>query len=195
MAALLACRLVDYLERLGYPVRWGNHGNSAFAMTLGWIHGAVCGNAALKSCIASRAQAWFAADRLAEGIEPCGEDFLSPALSMVLLMSHIMERDNLLAWLEGFWPDLRAGQGALLLEPVMVTDRTDGKLAHLDGLNLSRAWMLRQLATHWPPHRHMLEQASDAHLAASLPHLADDYSGSHWLASFALLALDADSPL
>jgi hypothetical protein len=195
LAALLACKLGDYLERLGYPGRWGNHGNSAFAMTLGWVYGAVCGDAALKSCIASRAQAWFAADRLVEGIEPCGEDFLSPALSMVLLMSHIMERDNLLAWLEGFWPDLRAGQGALLLAPVMVTDRTDGKLAHLDGLNLSRAWMLRQLATHWPRHRHMLEQASDAHLAASLPHLADDYSGSHWLASFALLALDADSPL
>lgn len=195
LAALLACRLGDYLERLGYPVRWGNHGNSAFAMTLSWVYGTVCGDAALKTCIASRAQAWFTADRLAEGIEPCGEDFLSPALSTVLLMSHVMEKDSLLSWLEGFWPEFGTGKGAGLLEPVVVTDRADGKLAHLDGLNLSRAWMLRQLATHWPRHRHILEQASRVHLAASLPHLADDYSGSHWLATFALLALDASSPL
>lgn len=195
LAALLACKLSDYLERLGYPVRWGNHGNSAFAMTLGWIHGTVCEDAALKACIASRARAWFEADRLVEGIEPCGEDFLSPMLATVLLMIHVMEEDSLMPWLDSFWPELGAGQGAVLMEPVVVADRRDGKLAHLDGLNLSRAWMLRRLAQHWPRHQAMLEQASCTHLATSLPHLAEDYSGSHWLASFALLALDADSPL
>lgn len=195
LAALLAHKLCVYLERLSYPVRWGNHGNSACAMTLGWVYGVTCEDDVLRSCIASRARDWFATDRLVEGVEPCGEDFLSPALSTAVLMTHITEKDALASWLDGFWPGIAAGQGAVLLEPVQVSERRDGKLAHLDGLNLSRAWMLRHLARYWPLRQHTLRRAGCAQLAASLPHIADDYSGSHWLATFALLALDADSPL
>lgn len=195
LADLLAHKLRVYLERLGYPVRWGNHGNSACAMTLGWVYSVACGDAILRACIASRARDWFLADRLVEGMEPCGEDFLSPTLSTALLMTHVMEKDALVSWLDGFWPGLAAGQGAVLLEPALVSDRSDGKLAHLDGLNLSRAWMLRHLARCWPRHQQVLGRAGCIQLTASLPHLADDYSGSHWLATFALLALDAGSPL
>ena len=99
-------------------------------------------------------------------------------------------------WLDEhrFLPDLASGRPATLFRPAAVTDRSDGKIAHLDGLNLSRAWCFRALAAALPPEdprRPLLIAAAEVHLAAGLPHVAGDYMGEHWLATFALLALEA----
>ena len=102
--------------------------------------------------------------------------------------------DRFAGWFAGFLPDLARGEPATLFTPVHVSDRSDGKIAHLDGLNLSRAWcwrgVARALGSDHPAFARM-HDAAERHLAASLPHIADDYMGTHWLASFALLALTA----
>jgi hypothetical protein len=98
------------------------------------------------------------------------------------------------AWFDRFLPRATAGEPATLFTPATVSDRSDGKIAHLDGLNLSRAWCWRQIARALPPGHAVIAKAgtcAERHLAAALPHLADDFMGEHWLASFALLALEA----
>lgn len=95
-------------------------------------------------------------------------------------------------WMDAFLPGIAKREPATLFEPATVSDRSDGKIAHLDGLNLSRAWCWRSLALAWPdedPRRGIALDAANVHLAASMPHLAGDYAGEHWLATFALLAL------
>jgi hypothetical protein len=109
-------------------------------------------------------------------------------------MRRVMPADAFRPWFDRFLPRLAEGRPATLFRPAVVTDRSDGKIAHLDGLNLSRAWCLRALAAALPaedPRVPVLREGAQAHLAAALPHLADDYMGEHWLASFALLALEA----
>ena len=92
-------------------------------------------------------------------------------------------------WFEQFLPRVRDRQPATLFTPAIVSDRSDGKIAHLDGLNLSRAWCWRSIAPAFDPtERGVAERAADEHLAAAMPHLSGDYMGEHWLASFALLA-------
>ncbi|WP_294188758.1 DUF2891 family protein, partial [uncultured Sphingomonas sp.] len=111
-----------------------------------------------------------------------------------LLMSRVLPGPAFRDWFDAFLPDLTRGEPATLFAPATVSDRSDGKIAHLDGLNLSRAWCWRSLAKALDPDHPVAAAALDAaerHLAASLPHLADDYMGTHWLASFALLALRA----
>ena len=107
-------------------------------------------------------------------------------------MSRVLSAAAFSAWFVGFLPDLADGRPKTLFVPAVVSDRSDGKIAHLDGLNLSRAWCWRALALALGPDHPavpMMRDAADRHLAASLPHIEDDYMGSHWLASFALLAL------
>ena len=139
---------------------------------------------ALAATIREWAVDQFGGERGYRGWEPGGDEFLSPALSVALLMSRVMERGEFAAWFNAFLPDLGR------FEPVTVSDRSDGKIAHLDGLNLSRAWALRSIAR--LVDRDDLAERADRHLAAALPHVAGDYMGEHWLASFALLALLAD---
>ena len=107
-------------------------------------------------------------------------------------MRRLMPRDDFLGWFDRFLPQIEAGQPQTLFSPARVSDRSDGKIAHLDGLNLSRAWCWRALGKAIPeddPRRSMMVAAAEAHLAAALPHVAGDYMGEHWLASFALLAM------
>ena len=108
-------------------------------------------------------------------------------------MRRLLPVDAFAPWFDRFLPRLSEGHPATLFTPALATDRSDGKIAHLDGLNLSRAWCWRALAGALPagdPRRAVAAQAAAGHLAAGLPHLADDYMGEHWLASFAVLALD-----
>ena len=106
-------------------------------------------------------------------------------------MRRLLPAEAFAPWLGRFLPRLAHGEPATLFEPATVSDRADGKTVHLDGLNLSRAWCWRALTTSLPPHaRPAAEQTATGHLAAALPHVADDYAGAHWLASFAVLALD-----
>ncbi|QNE31759.1 DUF2891 domain-containing protein [Sphingomonas sp. NBWT7] len=189
LARAFATRFHQHLPKLTYPIRVGTHFNTAFALTLARDWG--CDHdTALAALIDARARDWFGGDRGCQAWEPGGDEFLSPALSEALLMSRVLGED-FGAWFDGFLPDAAAGRPATLFTPAIVSDRSDGKIAHLDGLNLSRAWCWRAIAAALPDHAvaPVARAAATAHLDASLPHLADDYMGTHWLATFALLAL------
>lgn len=194
LARAFAARFHAHLPKLTYPIRVGTHFNTSFALTLahGW---ASEHDPALAARTAARAWEWFAGDRGCQAWEPGGDEFLSSALSEAMLMARLLPRAEFATWFEGFLPDLAAGMPATLFAPAHVSDRSDGKIAHLDGLNLSRAWCWRGIAAALAPHplAAKLEDAAARHLSASLPHIADDYMGSHWLATFALLALDGDT--
>ncbi len=107
-------------------------------------------------------------------------------------MAAVMGQDAFQDWWAAFLPELAAGRPQTLFTPARVSDRSDGKIAHLDGLNLSRAWNWRKLAPHLPPEQAApARAAAERHLEASLPHVAGDYMGEHWLATYAVLALTA----
>ena len=189
-AAAFAERFKAFLPLQTYPIRVGTHYNSAFALTLArdWAQDH---DPALAELIAGRCRDWFAADRACQAWEPGGDEFLSPALCEALVMSRVLGAD-FADWFDGFLPRAAFGEPATLFTPATVSDRSDGKIAHLDGLNLSRAWCWQQIAKALPeghPVIALAEAAAQQHLDAALPHLAGDFMGEHWLASFALLAL------
>jgi len=192
LAQAFAERLGSYLPRLTYPIRTGTHYNSAFAMILA-LEWAEANDSGLGGLIRARAAEHYGGDEACQGWEPGGDDFLSPALSEALLMRRALPGEAFCPWFDAFLPDLAAGKPRSLFTPAFVSDRSDGKIAHLDGVNLSRAWCWRGLAGALEPALAALaEQAANAHLDASLPHVAGDYMGEHWLATFALLALEAE---
>ena len=190
LAAAFAERFAWYLPKLTYPVRTGTHFNTAFAL----IHArdwAEANDPALAALIADRAEAYYRGDCNCPGWEPGGDDFLSPALTEALLMRRVLAESDFPAWFDAFLPDLAAGEPRSLFTPAFVSDRSDGKIAHLDGVNLSRAWCWRGLADALAPElADLARRTADEHLDASLPHVAGDYMGEHWLATFALLALE-----
>jgi hypothetical protein len=188
LARAFAARFGDYLEVLTYPITVGTHFNTSFALVLArrWADGR---DAALVSLIDDWAERAFGARSDYRGWEPGGDEFLSPVLTAALLMSELRPLLTFEPWFDA----LLVSNGWLEREcrPVYVSDRSDGKIAHLDGLNLSRAWCLRDIGRKLggAGPQSMLAQLADDHLLAALPHLAGDYMGEHWLASFALLAL------
>jgi hypothetical protein len=187
----IAARYLAFFPRQTYPVRTGVHANTAFGFVLALDYARAAGHTALADLIVERATAYYAADRDAPATwEPSGEDFLSPTLVEADLMHRVLPPGDFVPWLHGFLP---RGLPPSLQQPAIVSDRSDGKLAHLDGLNLSRAWCLRALALVLPagdPLRAAFTAAADAHAAAGLAHVATgDYSGEHWLASFAVYLL------
>jgi hypothetical protein len=191
LAHAFADRLTGFLPRQTYPVRTAAHPNTAFALVLA-LEWADAHDPVLAALIRSRATDYYGADRNCPGWEPEGDAFLSPALVEALCMRRSLPEDAFRAWFASFLPGLDQGEPASLFAPAKVSDRSDGKIAHLDGLNLCRAWCWRSLAGALDaPARGLALAAADAHLAASLPHVAGDYMGEHWLASFALLALMA----
>jgi hypothetical protein len=193
LALLFARRFTDFLPRLTYPLRVGTHFNSGFALTLAWDW-ARERDSALRHEIATVARDWFGKDRDCQAWEPGGDEFLSPALCEAMLMSRVLDAASFRSWFDAFLPHVGAGEPASLFTPAIVSDRTDGKIAHLDGLNLTRAWCWRVIAAKLGPSHPVATRAeatAAAHLAVSLPHLGDDYMGEHWLATFALLALEA----
>ena len=190
LAKAFADRFKAFLPIADYPVRAGVHSNTAFALRLAMDYADVCGDEALSSLAKAAAQRWYGADRDCQAWEPSGDDFLSPALIEAECMRRVLSPDAFRAWFDAFLPGLEARAPATLFAPAKVSDRSDGKIAHLDGLNLSRAWCWRALASRLDgPRRAICEAAAEQHLAAGLPHVAGDYMGEHWLASFALLAL------
>lgn len=191
-AHAFACRFAAFLPLQTYPIRTGTHFNSAFAMTLA-LDWAEAHDGTLAHLIAERARDWYGQDRAAQAWEPGGDEFLSGTLCEALLMSRVLGAD-FAAWFDAFLPDLARGAPATLFTPATVSDRSDGKIAHLDGLNLSRAWCWRSLAAalgEGHPASAPAQATAHTHLTAALPHIAGDYMGEHWLASFALLALEA----
>jgi len=140
----------------------------------------------LAALIRARAVDWFGADRDCQAWEPEGDAFLSPALTEAMLMQKVLGPD-FGPWMSGFLPRLAVHEPAALFRPAIVSDRSDGKIAHLDGLNLSRGWAWRTLAPDLPDVDAV--GTADAHVVAAMPHLEGDYMGAHWLATYALLAL------
>ena len=190
LAHAFADRFSAYLPLAAYPVRVGTHYNTAFALrlTLDWADDNDQGLAAL---CRDKARAWHIGDRDCQAWEPSQDEFLSPALMEAALMRRALPASEFRDWFDAFLPRLADRQPATLFHPASVSDRSDGKIAHLDGLNLSRAWCWREIAAALPaddPRAAAARQAADAHLAAALPHVTGDYMGEHWLASFALLA-------
>jgi hypothetical protein len=197
LAEGLAGCFLEWLRKAGYPVRHGVHANSAFGLSraLPWArHLARAGEPALLAAITAKAHAWFAADTLYPGgWEPSGQDFLSPALCEAELMAQILPRDAFGEWLSVFLPGIAGGEPAALFTPVTVIDSSDGQIAHLHGLNASRAWCWRRIAESLPPgdpRAGRAEDAARAHAEAALPHVAgEDYMVEHWLAAYAVLML------
>ena len=192
-AAAFSARFTAFLPLQTYPIRTGTHFNSAFAMVLA-LDWARVHDAALARLIEARAWAWYGNDRACQAWEPGGDEFLSPALCEALLMSRVLGAD-FASWFDQFLPECGQGAPATLFTPATVSDRSDGKIAHLDGLNLSRAWCWRGIAEALPSGYQagaLIGGTTAAHLAAALPHVAGDYMGEHWLATFALLALEAE---
>lgn len=192
LAAAFADRFKAYLPLASYPVRVGTHYNTAFALRLTSEAAGVLRDDDLVALCDARALDWHLADQDCQAWEPSQDEFLSPALMEAALMQHILPYGEFEGWLDQFLPRLDRREPATLFDPASVSDRTDGKIAHLDGLNLSRAWCWREIASALPsgdPRRPVALEAADVHLEAALPHVTGDYMGEHWLASFALLAL------
>ena len=188
-------RFEAYLPLATYPTRAGVHSNTAFALLLAREYAIAARNSAFAGLCADAALRWYRADRGCPAWEPSEDEFLSPALVEAALMADVMPKEDFAAWLAAFLPQAARGEPVTLFTPATVTDRTDGKIAHLDGLNLSRAWCWRRIVTELPasdPLRARAEATIEAHLAGALGHVAGDYSGEHWLATFALLALDPE---
>ena len=194
LAEAFAARFRAYLPLCDYPVRSGAHGNTAFALRLTLDYAHAAGDAALADLACERLRVWHGDDRAAQAWEPDGDSFLSPTLVEAAALRAALSPQGFRMWLDDFLPDAARGAPATLFKPARVSDRSDGKIAHLDGLNLSRAWCWREIAGGLDPAdplRTRALAAAEDHLAASLPHVTGDYMGEHWLASFALLALDA----
>jgi hypothetical protein len=190
LARAFAGRFGLYLPRLTYPIRVGTHFNTAFAMILA-LEWAEANDEPLEALIRERSRAYYGGDRDCQAWEPGGDEFLSSALTEALCMQRTHGGDRFRPWFDDFLPDLAAGEPRSLFTPATVSDRSDGKIAHLDGLNLSRAWCWRQLAPALEPElAELARRTAGDHLDASLPHVAGDYMGEHWLATFALLALE-----
>jgi hypothetical protein len=176
---------MTHLPEATYPIRAGTHANSAFGLALAIDHARVTGDDPFELPLVARALAWFGTDRdYPAHLEPGGDDFLSGALMEASLMTRVMEPDAFASWFAAFLPTVPAA----IREPAIVSNRSDPKLAHLDGLNFSRAWCWRTIA-HATGDADA-EAAADRHLEAAMPHLfSGEYAGEHWIGSFALLAL------
>ncbi|MFG0316698.1 MAG: DUF2891 domain-containing protein [Planctomycetota bacterium JB042] len=191
LEALAADRFRTWLPKLSHPIRTGEHSQTAFALGLVHDWARASGDDALRRLVAERARAWHLGDRDAPlRFEPGGQDFLSPALAEADLMRRLLPPAEFAAWLGAFLPGLPLDGDPTFLVPAVVTDKADGKLAHLDGLNLSRAWMLEGIVAGLPeedPRRAALLAAAAAHRRAGLDAVTGEhYEGGHWLGSFAV---------
>ena len=183
-------RLRDWLPKLTYAIREGEHNQTAFAfgLILDWARGT--GDRGMEDLLVSRTRDLYRADRDCPiGYEPSGQDFLSPCLAEADLMRRVLAPAPFAAWLKTFLPRISRNASRDWLAVGVVTDRTDGKLAHLDGLNLSRAWMLEGIASGLPADDRRipaLRSAAARHRSAGLSAVSgENYAGGHWLGTFA----------
>jgi hypothetical protein len=185
-------RFMDYLPKLTYPIRTGVHSNTAYAMSLALDYAKAVKDSEFEAMIAVRALVYYSKDRAVQlNYEPSGEDFISPALEEAALMAKVLTQPEFQKWVIAFLPNFKR----LPIAPAEVSDRSDPRIAHLDGLNMSRARNLYALVASLPAkdakEANLLEIA-DAHAKASLPFVASgNYEGEHWLATFAVHMLEA----
>jgi hypothetical protein len=184
-------RLSDWLPKLAYPIRTGEHSQTAFAFGLMLDYARVAGDTALVELVEKTTLRLYGADTDSDlRFEPSGQDFLSPILAEGDLMRRVMTPREFAIWFGKFLTDVPGRASTDWLPTATVTDRSDGKLAHLDGLNLSRAWMLEGIASGLPaddPRRGALEAAAWAHREAGLAAVTGEhYEGGHWLGTYAM---------
>lgn len=197
LAELIAGRYVEFFPKQTYPIRTGVHANTAFGLTFAHDYAKTVGDKKLLAAIEDRAKSYYGKDEDAPARwEPDGADFLSPSLCEADLMRRVLPAKEFRDWLTKYLPGLAEDKPATLFTPATVTDRTDGHLVHLDGLNLSRAWCMKGIAAALPaddPVRKALLDAAVKHAEAGLKHVASgDYAGEHWLASFAVHMLSVE---
>jgi hypothetical protein len=193
LADLFVKRFLEWLPKVTYPFRAGLHGNTAFAFSL-LLPFAQAHDKALLEAVEEAATRWYRGDAgYAAEWEPSDSDFLSPALTEAELMSSLLPGAEFSEWLERFLPGIANGEPSTLFTPAVVTDPTDGYIAHLHGLNLNRAWCFRRLAAALPdadPRGAVMLEAAKRHAEASLDQaVGSDYAVEHWLPAYAVLYL------
>ena len=194
LTSLITGRFMEFLPKLNYPIRVGEHSNTAFALTLAYDYAVATEKEELKLMIEKRAKDFYLNDdNCPIGWEPSGFDFLSPCFEEIDIMRRVLPENAFRLWMEDFMPQLK--EKDFSLEVAEVSDRSDGKLVHLDGLNFSRAWVFYGLANQYPKKYGHLKTLANEHVAYSFPNLVGDtYEGGHWLGTFALYALQESSP-
>jgi hypothetical protein len=191
LEAEAATRLKSWLPKLHYPIRIGEHDQTAFSFGLLWDWAGVAGDTQMRQLLTDAAQRFYRADRDCPlRYEPSGQDFLSPCLAEADFMRRVLDREHFRRWLQEFLPGIPDKVNTSWLQPAVVTDRSDPKLAHIDGLNLSRAWMLEGIAHSLGNEDHRasaLLAAARAHRKAALAAVTGEhYEGGHWLGTFAV---------
>jgi hypothetical protein len=190
LSNLIIERYIEFLPKLLYPVRVGTHSNTAYGLTNAWDYAVFSKNEKLQKSIKENALRLFLKDENCPfNWEPSGTDFLSPCLEEMAIMQRILPKNEFLSWLKKFAPSIFKKN--YNWDVARVSDRTDGHLVHLDGLNFSRAWNFYYLIHQYPKEFNHLKSLADKHLNFSLPSVVDgNYEGEHWLASFALRAFE-----
>jgi hypothetical protein len=190
LSDLIILRYTEFLPKLLYPVRAGTHNNTAFGLTFAWDYAVYSNNLSFQNLIIENAKRLFLSDENCPiNWEPSGTDFLSPCMEEIGIMSRILSEKEFLLWLKKFNKSIFKND--FDWEVARVSDRTDGHLVHLDGLNFSRAWNFYHLIKLYPKQFSHLKTLADKHLNFSLPSVVDgNYEGEHWLASFALRAFE-----
>jgi hypothetical protein len=195
LEAEAAARIKSWLPKLLYPIRVGEHSQTAFAFGVIWDWATLTDDRDMRGLLESKARSFYLADRGCPlTYEPSGEDFLSPCLAEADFMRRVLAPGEFATWLRTFLPQIPAkispSDKSAWLTPGVVTDRSDPKLAHIDGLNLSRGWMLEGIASGLPQGDRRVDALSAAaklHRAAALPAVTGEhYEGGHWLGTFAL---------
>lgn len=189
LTELIVKKYIEFLPKLNYPIRVGEHSNTAFGLSFAYDYANAVEHTELKELISERAKDFYLSDNNCPLTwEPGGFDFLSPCLEEVSIMSRVLPKNAFEMWLEDFLPQLKSED--FDVEVGEVSDRTDGKLVHLDGLNFSRAWVFYGLINQYPEKFSHLQEIADRHVAYSFPNLVgDSYEGGHWLGTFAIYAL------
>src|SRR5690606_31146126 len=188
LTALIVSKYIEFLPKLHYPIRVGTHTNMAFGLYFALEYAQTTQHEGLENAIMQTANKFYRNDvNCPISWEPSGYDFLSPCLEEAALMKGLLDKKYYLKWLKAFLPEIF--NKAYVLEPGIVSDRKDGHLVHLDGLNFSRAWCLSVIADDVEELNHLRAVAAK-HINYSLPNLiGDSYEGGHWLGSFAIHAL------
>jgi hypothetical protein len=191
LADRIVARYLAFFPKQTYPIRSGVHPNTAFGLAFALDYARAVGDEKLRRLVEERSRNYFAKDAAAPAAwEPDGADFFSPSLMEADLVRRVLPPAEFRAWFHRFLPGVTRGEPRSLLRPAKVTDRSDPQLVHLDGLNLSRAWCMRNIAAALPPNdpaRKVLAESAERHAQAGLRHVASgDYAGEHWLTSFAV---------
>ncbi|MDG5491813.1 DUF2891 domain-containing protein [Psychroserpens sp. SPM9] len=187
---LIVSKYLEFLPKLNYPIRVGEHPNTAFGLSFAYDYAKTLRHKELQDVIEQRAKDFYNQDQGCPLTwEPSGFDFLSPCFEEAALMKRVLPIEDFKIWLNDFLPQLKDQNFSL--DTGKVSDRTDGKLVHLDGVNFSRAWSLNEIARDLPEYAH-LKTIANQHINYSLPSIVgDSYEGGHWLGSFAIYALNS----